>query len=213
MTGERQRTVPEQMDAPAVHPDALRRALRFIRRINTLLGYNRATVRVLDNVGGGGSILDVACGSADLFTYLPGHRYIGLDFHQTTLGIARDWQPGATLVRADALRLPFADDSVDIAVCQMALHHFETAQARQIVTEMERVTRRGWVVADLLRHRRALAWITLLTLFAGPLVRHDARTSVKQAWSPAEARALGKPYDAHYAETFGHRFLLVRRKL
>lgn len=199
------------MDAPAADPEALRRALGFIRRINTALGYNAATGKAIEAIGGG-SVLDVACGSADLAEHLAGHRYIGLDLHQTTLGIAQEWQPGAALVRGDALRLPFGDGSMDLAVCQMALHHFETRSAERIVAEMERVSRRGWVVADLLRRRRALGWITLFTLFADPMVRHDARTSVRQAWSPEEARGLGAPYGATFSETFGHRFLLVRRK-
>src|SRR5688500_2659717 len=42
--------VPEEMDAPAVDPEALRGALGFIRRINTALGYNAATLRALEEV-------------------------------------------------------------------------------------------------------------------------------------------------------------------
>ena len=168
------------------------------------------------------SVLDVATGSADLpqevgrWSRRRGVeiRCVGLDLHPTTLAIARRWAPEIPLVRGDALRLPFADASFDIATCSMFLHHLPTASAAAVLREMERVTRRGWIAADLLRRRRALAWISLFTLFAGTLERHDARLSVKQAWSPAEARALaasaGTPAD--FRETFGHRFLLVRRK-
>ena len=96
----------------------------------------------------------------------------------------------------------------------MALHHFDAGDAATILREMNRVSRRGWVVADLLRRRRALAWITLFTLFADPMVRHDARTSVRQAWRREEVEALcdAAGVTAAYRETFGHRFILVSRK-
>ena len=46
------------------------------------------------------------------------------------------------------------------------------------------------------------------------LERHDARVSVKQAFSPAEARqlAVDAGVEADYREVFGHRFLLLRDK-
>ena len=221
---------PEAMDAAAADPAALRRALRFIRRINQMLGYNTATIHGVraffgveagSGIGRGGSLLDVCCGSADLLErweqvpdVLGPTRYVGLDFHATTLAVAHEWRPGATLVRGDALRLPFADNSFDVTVCQMALHHFDADGAATILREMDRVSRRGWVVADLLRRRRALAWITLFSLFASPMVRHDARTSVRQGWRRAEVEDLCKAAGvaATYRPMFGHRFMLVGRK-
>lgn len=168
------------------------------------------------------SILDLATGSADLPQEIVawGRRRgmkiecVGLDRHPVTLAVARAWAPEVPLVRGDALRLPFADGSFDFATCGSFLHHLETDAAVEVVREMERVTRTGWIVADLLRRRRALAWISLFTLFAGWMERHDARVSVKQAWSPEEARDLARRAgaEARYREVFGHRFTLVRRK-
>lgn len=168
------------------------------------------------------SVLDIATGSADLPQEIIawGRRRgmkiecVGLDRHPVTLAVARKWAPEVPLVRGDALRLPFADGSFDFATCCMFLHHLETGAAVGVIREMERVTRRGWIVADLLRRRRALAWISLFTLFAGPMERHDARVSVKQAWSPEEARELASRagVEARYREVFGHRFLLVREQ-
>ena len=228
------------MDADDVDPAALRRALGFIRRVNQLLRYSAATLRALGELmrssvrsptptlplspssSAALTVLDVATGSADLPQAI-GHwarrrglniRCVGLDLHPVTLAVARKWAPEVPLVRGDALRLPFADGSFDFATCGMFLHHLPTESAAQVIREMERVTRRGWIVADLLRRRRALAWISLFTLFAGRLERHDARVSVQQAFSPAEARqlAIDAGAAAHYREVFGHRFLLVRDK-
>ena len=203
------------MDAPDVDPAALRTSLTFIRRINTLLRYNAATVRAVEELlPDGGCVLDIACGSADLHDALPPNvDYLGLDFHAATLAVAAEprAKQAPALIRGNALSLPLGDRSVDVAVCQMALHHFDTDQAAAILREMNRVTRVGWVAADLLRRRRAAAWIRLFTLFASPMVQHDARVSVRQAWSPEEAKALGRSLSAEYQAAFGHRFLLVKR--
>src|SRR5437763_16597213 len=62
----------EWMDAPDADPDQLRQSLRFIRRINSLLGYTRATLWHLDrfrrtwNPGQRITMIDFATGSADI---------------------------------------------------------------------------------------------------------------------------------------------------
>ena len=63
----------------------------------------------------------------------------------------------------------------------MFLHHLDDDAAAAVLREMDRVARRGIVAADLLRHRRAYAWVTLFTLLSGPMVKHDARASVALA--------------------------------
>src|SRR4051812_33253653 len=66
------RREPEWMDEPGADPAELRRSLAFIRRINTLLGYTRATLWHLDRFsrswkpGERISIIDLATGSADI---------------------------------------------------------------------------------------------------------------------------------------------------
>lgn len=220
----------EMMDDAAVDPADLRRSLTFIRRTNTLLGYTRATVRHLERFSRNWSpgqtvrILDVATGSADIPRAIlrwAGRRgfdvrIVALDLHASTLALARAPggrpTPGLRFVRGDATRLPFADGGFDYALTAMFLHHLDDGAAVQVLREMSRVSRRGIVAADLLRHRRAYAWITLLTLFAGDMVRHDARASVAQAFTKAEVLALrdraGVGF-ADYFRHFGHRFVLA----
>jgi hypothetical protein len=77
---------------------------------------------------------------------------------------------------------------------------------------MGRVARRGVIAADLLRHRRAYAWITLFTLASNPMVRHDARVSVAQAFNRAEVLDLRDRAGLQFAQFyrhFGHRFVLA----
>ena len=248
----------EWMDDPAADPGDLRRSLAYIRRINTLLGYTRASVghlrRFSRNWRPGETIriLDVATGSADIpramlrWADRRGFdvRIVAVDIHATMLKLAaqepdpRTPSPGTSgegrgegphptpppeyrergntqrlrFVQADALQLPFPDVSFDYAHTAMFLHHLDDAAAAAVLREMARVSRRGIVAADLLRHRRAYAWISLFTLGAGPMVRHDARASVAQAFNKAEVLRLRDQAGvgfARYYRHFGHRFALA----
>ncbi len=162
------------------------------------------------------TILDVACGSGDLGPDLRrwGERHdvavnvVGLDRHAETSRVAAE--RGERVVRGDALQLPCGDGSFDFATCGMFLHHLDAADIDAVLRELTRVTRRGWIVADLLHRRRAAAWIRLFTLFSDDMTRHDARASVHHALPPADARELATRHDADYGETFAHRFLLSK---
>jgi hypothetical protein len=81
---------------------------------------------------------------------------------------------------------------------------------------MDRVARVGIVVNDLVRSRRLLAWVSLLTLLARPHVRRDGELSVRAAFRREEilgvARRAGLGY-LRYRPCFGHRFLLFGRKV
>jgi SAM-dependent methyltransferase len=218
-TVPRQFTTAEQMDDPAVDPIELRRALRFIRRINAALGYNRAVLRALRQLGcgRGNTLLDIATGSADLPAALQrqGVQAIGIDRHAETLAVAAEWAHEVPLIRGDALHLPLPDQSIDFVTANLFLHHLPEAAAVAVLVEMKRVARRGIVVADLLPGRRPLAWITLFTLLSPPMVRHDARTSVRQAFPLNDARRLAAAAGLERAtvrRTFGHRFLMTWRR-
>jgi SAM-dependent methyltransferase len=262
----------EWMDDPSAAPGELARSLAYIRRINRLLGYTRATVGHLEQFsrrwkpGETIRILDVATGSADIpravlrWSRRRGFdvRIVAIDLHHTTLKLAaaeplspfpssgtpgegrgegqignrqpaignpQDSHPDPhpeyrereealplQFVQADALRLPFDDASFDYALTAMFLHHLDDDAAVAVLREMDRVARRGMIAADLLRHRRAYAWISALTVTAGKMVRHDARASVAQAFTKSEVLALrdraGVGY-ATYHRHFAHRFVLA----
>ena len=224
----------EWMDDPAADPGELRRSLAYLRQINSLLGYHRATLAHLARFSRGWRpgetirVLDVATGSGDLPRALARWsrrrgfdvRVAGIDLHATTLREAeartpRDAFPHVSYLRADALRLPFSDGSFDYATTALFLHHLDDEAAAAALREMARVARRGVIAADLLRHRRAYGWITLFTLLASPMVKHDARASVAQSFTKAEALRLrdraGVGF-ANYYRHFGHRFVLAGEK-
>jgi ubiquinone/menaquinone biosynthesis C-methylase UbiE len=213
------------MDEDGVDVVELRRALAFIRRVNRWLGYNRAVVgAVVDACATVPRdrpvrILDVATGSGDLLVDLKSRfdrmgravELTGLDRHEATLDFARERSGGvASIVAGDATSLPFADASFDVVTSALFLHHLDEPTVVRVLAEMKRVTRHAVVNADLIRRRRAYAWISLFTTFASPMVRHDARASVAHAFTIDEAGLLidrAGMSGTSMRETFGHRFI------
>ncbi len=226
------RREPEWMDAPDVDPATLADSLRFIRRVNSTLRYTRATISHLDRFsrrwrpGERITMIDFATGSADVPLAIVewGRRrgfdvhVVGLDLHETTCALARAatrHEPLIKIVRGDALDPPFDAGSFDYALSSMFLHHLSDDDAVRVLAAMGNVARRGIVAADLLRHARAYAWISLLTLMSNPVVRHDARVSVAQAFSKAEALQLRDRANVQFAQFyrhFAHRFVLAGEK-
>lgn len=221
---------PEQMDAPGVDDRKLVRALRFIRIVNAALGYTRALLGHLQMLTSDWPVdrtlrvLDVATGSADVPAAVERWarqrgikvNVVGLDLHARTLADAQRFTAGRIpLVRGDALRLPFEDGAFDIVMTSMFLHHLPSDVAADVLREMNRVAAVGVVAADIVRDRRAYRWIKLFTLAADPMVRHDARVSVRQAFTLAEAEQLRTAAGLNFAHVhshFGHRFIIAGRK-
>lgn len=96
--------------------------------------------------------LDLCCGTGDLTISLarqagPSGRVIGLDFNQEMLAIADrkfrqlDLSRDIELVQADAMHLPFSDNSFDIVTIGFGLRN--VPDAKQVLTEIYRVLKRG----------------------------------------------------------------------
>ena len=219
------------MDEPSVDPRELEHSLRFIRRVNRLLGYTRQSIHHLEHLsrtwkrGERITLIDFATGTADIPAAMLRWadrrgfdlHIVGVDLHATTARLAASQAPDRRLeiVQADVLNLPFAEGSFDYAHTAMFLHHLSDEDATSVLRAMNKVARRGVIAADLLRNARAYRWIKLLTMFSTPMIRHDARVSVAQAFSKAEVLAMrdraGLPY-AKFHHHFGHRFALAGEK-
>jgi ubiquinone/menaquinone biosynthesis C-methylase UbiE len=95
-------------------------------------------------------------------------------------------------VQADARNLPFRNRGADLVFCSLALHHFAETDAVSVLREMARVGRLGTACVDLVRGRLAVFCIWLLTavVMRDPMTRHDARLSVRRAFTHEELRSL-----------------------
>jgi ubiquinone/menaquinone biosynthesis C-methylase UbiE len=223
----------EWMDAPDADPVELGRSLAFIRRINSLLGYTRATLGHFKRFsrswkrGERIDVVDLATGSADIpravLKWAGRNGFdvhiVAADRHSQTARMAEEQgaaDPRLRIVQADVFDLPFAPGSFDYALTAMFLHHLDDEQVVAVLRTMSTLARRGVIVADLLRHYRAYAWINCFTAFSNPMVRHDAKVSVAQAFRKKEVLSLREAAGlnfARYYRHFGHRFVLAGEKV
>jgi len=110
---------------------------------NPLIRLEEPAVRAIIDRLPVGRALDAACGTGRHARYLAarGHQVIGVDATPEMLELARRDLPGVDLRVGDLRRLPLADGSVDLAVCALALTHFESLD--EPIVELTRVVRRG----------------------------------------------------------------------
>jgi demethylmenaquinone methyltransferase/2-methoxy-6-polyprenyl-1,4-benzoquinol methylase len=103
----------------------------------------------LAQVGPGSRALDVATGTGDLAVALraAGAEVVGCDFSEEMLERARRKEPSARFEWADALALPYDDDSFDAATVGFGARNF--SDLGRGLAEMARVVRPGGRVVVL----------------------------------------------------------------
>jgi demethylmenaquinone methyltransferase/2-methoxy-6-polyprenyl-1,4-benzoquinol methylase len=103
----------------------------------------------LARVGAGSRALDVATGTGDLAVALraAGAEVVGCDFSEEMLERARRKEPSARFEWADALALPYEDDSFDAATVGFGARNFSDLDRG--LGEMARVVRPGGRVVVL----------------------------------------------------------------
>jgi ubiquinone/menaquinone biosynthesis C-methylase UbiE len=92
--------------------------------------------------------LDVACGTGFLTRHLRG-EVVGLDASERMLEVARSQAPAATLVRGDALSLPFEDAAFDRVFTSYFYCHLGEQERRRFLAEARRVAPELVVVASI----------------------------------------------------------------
>ncbi len=202
----------ERLDVETPPREEMRRVAGYLAFVNRWLGGTRAVAYHLKGIHEHIRVLDVAAGAGDMARSLalrfPNAMLVALDMSEMMLSFGE----GLRRVRADGRCLPFADKSVDYVTTTHFFHHLTDDEVVSILKEFDRVARRGIIVNDLLRSRRALAWISLFTLFANPYVKADGPLSVRRSFTVAEIRALATRSGLDWLKVrvhFGHRFTLA----
>ena len=192
----------EEIDDPGLPYSEIERSMQDVALSNRLFGGTQTIVfhlaRLLADVPRGTPvrILDIATGSADIPKALLqwGRRreldltIIGVDNHASMLRMAQPGAPGVDLVQAVALSLPFPPGAFDLAFCALAFHHLGFEASVQVLSAMDRLTTRGFVVSDLRRDLPTLWGVraAMTTVHTHPYTRHDAPASVRRAFSLRE---------------------------
>jgi SAM-dependent methyltransferase len=199
----------EILDAEGHDPAELAANFRDIQRVNGLLGGTSTILRHLPRLLAAippersVTILDLATGSADIplaisrWATRQGRdvSIVASDESEAILALARNQtgdQPDITVRRYDALAVPLPDGQFDIVLCSLSLHHFAPDDAVQVLREMNRLARTGFILNDLCRSRLGYvaAWIASRLTTRNRLTRHDAPLSVLRAYTPSELEAL-----------------------
>lgn len=200
----------ERIDTGDYTPQEYQRFLREIRFINRVLGDRRALKQTLlrdierEDLRRF-SVLDVGAGSGELLRAIADFarrqnrtaRLCGLELNAGAAdAILEESKNFAEIksVQANALRLPFADQTFDYAISSLFTHHLTDENIIRTLTEMKRVARRKIFVIDLHRHKAAYRLYKIFCRVFGisPLVREDGSLSILRSFKPDELRILAE---------------------
>jgi len=168
-------------------------------------------------------MLDLATGSGDIprmiVKWARRHgvnvRIDAVDLNPATLQIARKKSTGypeLQFIRADARNYCDAM-TYDVVTCSLALHHFSELDALKVLRRACELSHDKVLVADLERTWFTWACVQAVTTVAArdPMTRHDAKLSVKRAFSYHELGDLA--VEAGW-RNFGHaRFVPARQAI
>lgn len=199
----------ELLDIQGHDPSELASNFRDIMRVNQLLGGTSTVLRHLPPLLDMAptqrpvTILDLATGSGDIpvailrWAKKRGEpiTIVASDSSEEVLALARGQiadNPDISLAQYDARDVPLPDKEFDIVLCSLSLHHFTPGDAIQVLQEMNRLARVGFILNDLHRSRLgyAAAWIAAHATTRNRLTRNDAPLSVRRAYTPRELEGL-----------------------
>ena len=151
-------------------------------------------------------VLDLATGEGDLPRELVAWcRKQGIpvnvdavDANEATLAVAQELSlefPEITFHQGDIRTWQSSTQSSwDLVLCSLALHHFSSEDAVKVLRHAHRLASRHLLVADLKRSRMGALGIWLLTaiFLREPMTVHDARLSIRRAFSRSELAELAR---------------------
>ncbi len=144
--------------------------LNDIRQKDVLDREGKIIESFLSGVDSRGKILDVACGTGIMFKHYGARKIYGVDISEDMLKIAKKSYPSAKLVKSEAEKLPFPNNTFSVVISSKFLCH--TPNYKKIVTEMVRVTKPGgFLILDFFNKHSFSYPTTKLRLMTGKL-RH-----------------------------------------
>jgi ubiquinone/menaquinone biosynthesis C-methylase UbiE len=201
---------PELLDRPGTDDRLLREELKLLEDANERLGGHKLVLWYVQRFFRSRrpealNILDLGTGTADIpRAIVSWARKRGLkvsvtavDLNPSVMRVAREscqeW-PEIRLDQQDIRALPYESKSFDLVLCTLALHHFGTEEATQILRKIGDIANKVYVVNDLRRHWAAIWLVDLLTplVIKSAAVRHDWQQSIRSAFTRAEWQAMAR---------------------
>ena len=187
----------ELLDSDAGSPPEIAASLRDLQMFNQWFGGVRTAERLVRRAlpvlpDTPISLLEVAAGNGYLPERIRQRISPEINLKITLLDRSRHHLNGAgPAVAADALALPFADNSFHLVSSNLFVHHLAPEDVRHFAQEALRVCRTAFLINDVTRDplHLALAYAGF-PLYRSRLTRNDAPASVRQAYTPNELRDL-----------------------
>jgi ubiquinone/menaquinone biosynthesis C-methylase UbiE len=188
----------EILDSDACSPLDAEASLQDLCRINRWFGGVATTRSLIERVAAATgsksfSVLEVAAGFGEVPKVAAQQlARKGITIDVTNLDRVRSHlRRGNHSVVADALALPFQDDSFDLVSCSLFAHHLEPPELARFAAEALRVSRRAVLINDLVRHPMHLALVYAgFPLMRSYVSRFDGVASVRRAYVPEEMRQI-----------------------
>lgn len=200
----------ERIDTGDYTPEEYDRFLKEIGFINRFIGDFRALGKTLlceieRQDLNEFSVLDVGAGSGEILREIAKSarrkkretKLFGLELNaRSAEAILEESKNFAEIksVQANALCLPFDDQTFDYAISSLFTHHLTDEQIIKTLQEMKRVVRRKIFVIDLHRHKGAyFSYKLFCAVFQiSPLVREDGSLSILRSFKPNELEVLAQ---------------------
>jgi len=188
----------EVLDSPNCPSSEAEASLRDLRLINRWFGGVGTTRKLIKQVSAAKrqnkfTLLEVAAGLGEV-PQTAGAQLAGrgitldiTDLDRFSSHLEREHRA----VVADALALPFPENSFDLVSCNLFAHHLEPEELGRFVDEARRVCRCAVLINDLIRHPLHLALVYAgFPLMRSHVSRVDGVASVRRAYVPEEMRRM-----------------------
>lgn len=196
----------EWLDEDIGTPEEIAQSFDDLWRINRWLGGVSGCLRLLDRYfarrgPGHARILDVGSGDTRLAAHLQSEmarrnrkvELVALDRRLTHLWNGNHSSGKLPRVVADVSHLPFAQESFDVVICNLFLHHFSEEAAVELLRRLAGIASQAVLINDLERNPLPYFFIRVAWPFArSRITRHDGAASVRQAYTEDELADLAR---------------------
>jgi len=205
---------PELLDSDQGSADEVAASLKDLRDINRWLGGFSTHASLFRRVARSRNLtcisaLEVAAGGGDSIFYARSAlAREGVEVQPTLLDANATHLPSnENTVTADALALPFPDNSFDVVSSCLFIHHLSPEVLARCLRESLRVARIAVLVNDLRRSALHLAAAKAGSLiYRSPITAYDSVVSVRRAYTIAEFRMIAANATQTTIDIFRHRF-------
>lgn len=149
-------------------------------------------------------IVDLGCGHGDMLRRIAkwGRKQgfklelTGVDANADAIAYGKTCSanfPEIHYVQTDVFSAQFAQQTFDIALATLFLHHFSNTELNKLLKQLKTQTRLGIVVNDLHRHQMAYGLFKLLSItITNRMIREDGLTSILRAFKRNDLENLSQ---------------------